>query len=72
MIYLCELAFPFPEEMLGIFSSSKLAKQNDPAKFSSRLSYEHFDSGVRMGNGTFNLVCGESRRDKFDQGRFFR
>ncbi|CAF1075490.1 unnamed protein product [Rotaria sp. Silwood1] len=34
----------------------KLAKQNDPSKFSSNLSYEHFDSGVRFGNGAFNLM----------------
>ncbi|CAF1073022.1 unnamed protein product [Adineta steineri] len=34
----------------------KLSKQNDPSKFSSTLSYEHFDSGVRMGNGAFNLM----------------
>ncbi|CAF0981310.1 unnamed protein product [Adineta ricciae] len=34
----------------------KLAKQNDRSKFSSTFSYEHFDSGVRMGNGAFNLM----------------
>lgn len=37
-------------------SYRKLAKNNDPSRFSSNLSYEHFDSGVRMGNGAFNLV----------------
>ncbi|UJR36381.1 hypothetical protein I4U23_029105 [Adineta vaga] len=35
---------------------AKLAKNNDPSRFSSTLSYEHFDSGVRMGNGAFNLM----------------
>ncbi|CAF3385724.1 unnamed protein product [Rotaria socialis] len=35
---------------------AKLAKNNDPSRFSSNLSYEHFDSGVRMGNGAFNLM----------------
>jgi len=35
---------------------SKLAKNNDPSRFSSTLSYEHFDSGVRMGYGAFNLM----------------
>ena len=35
----------------------KLAKHSDPSRFSSTTLYEHFDSGVRMGNGTFNLVC---------------
>ncbi|CAF1483835.1 unnamed protein product [Adineta steineri] len=34
----------------------KLAKNNDPSRFSSKTSYEHFDSGVRMGNGAFNLM----------------
>ncbi|CAF4042175.1 unnamed protein product [Rotaria sordida] len=34
----------------------KLSKQNDPSRFSSSLSYEHFDSGVRLGNGAFNLM----------------
>ncbi|CAF0813631.1 unnamed protein product [Rotaria sp. Silwood1] len=35
---------------------AKLAKNNDPSRFSSTLSHEHFDSGVRMGNGAFNLM----------------
>ncbi|CAF0770495.1 unnamed protein product [Didymodactylos carnosus] len=34
----------------------KLAKNNDPSKFSTPLLHEHFDSGVRMGNGAFNLM----------------
>ncbi|CAF1928680.1 unnamed protein product [Rotaria magnacalcarata] len=34
----------------------KLAKQNDPSRFSSSLSHDHFDSGVRLGNGAFNLM----------------
>ncbi len=45
--------------VLQIYSFSlfrKLAKNNDPSRFSSSLSHEHFDSGVRMGNGAFNLV----------------
>ena len=43
-------------EMSVLFACRKLAKQNDRSKFSSAFSYEHFDSGVRMGNGAFNLV----------------
>ena len=39
-----------------MISFRKLAKQNDPSRFASEFSYEHFDSGVRMGIGTFNLV----------------
>ena len=39
-----------------VLSSRKLTKQNDQSRFSSEISYEHFDSGVRMGNGLFNLV----------------
>ncbi|UJR09726.1 hypothetical protein I4U23_013955 [Adineta vaga] len=42
------------KECHNIFA--KLAKQNDSSKFSSTFSYDHFDSGVRMGNGAFNLM----------------
>ena len=41
---------------MPVLFSRKLTKQNDPSRFSSDISYEHFDSGVRMGNGLFNLV----------------
>ncbi|CAF1039344.1 unnamed protein product, partial [Didymodactylos carnosus] len=34
----------------------KLAKYNDPTTFSTQSLHEHFDSGVRMGNGAFNLM----------------
>ncbi|CAF3264260.1 unnamed protein product [Rotaria sp. Silwood2] len=34
----------------------KLSKHNDPSKFSSSLSHEHFESGIRFGTGAFNLM----------------
>jgi hypothetical protein len=43
-----------------MFYYRKLSKQNDRSRFSSSLSHEHFDSGVRMGIGTFNLVYRKS------------
>jgi len=56
MIYLRKFGFEFSKYESFFFCFRKLAKNNDPSRFSTRLSYEHFDSGVRMGNGAFNLV----------------
>lgn len=56
MIYLCQFSI-YPLVELPIhFIFRKLAKNNDPSRFSSDISHEHFDSGVRMGHGAFNLV----------------
>ncbi len=57
MIYLREILFGevYIWKLIR-FCFRKLAKHNDPSRFSSSLSHEHFDSGVRMGNGAFNLV----------------
>ena len=47
----------------------KLSKQNESSRFSTSLSYDHFDSGVRMGHGTFNLVEFELFPSSFERPR---